>query len=142
MKIARMNNLKKIDHANDDFIVFHDIHVKSMLCTRSFNIFVSRQTRNYLRQFRLIRVAWAIEQRQRNDNTIYENIKSRFTYRFRRFLSHFFENIKKENARLIHSFAFVLCANYNLKLIEDTDTGTPLRIVAHSPPDSRTPPAG
>jgi hypothetical protein len=109
---------KKIDYANNDFIAFHDVYVKSMFRTRSSDLFVNCQTRNHLRQFRLICVAWAIEQRQRNDDTIHENTKSRFAYRFRRFSNHFSENIERKNACSIHSFAFVLFANYNSKSIE------------------------
>jgi hypothetical protein len=118
MKIACTNNSKKNDHANDDFITFHDVHVKNMLRTRSFDLFVSRQIRNHLRQFRLIRVAWAIEQRQRNDDTTHEDTKDRFAYRFRKLSSHFSENIERKNACLIHSSAFISSANYNSRLIE------------------------
>jgi hypothetical protein len=102
MKIACTSNSRKNDYANDDFITFHNVHVKNMFRTRSFNLFVNRQTRNYLRQFRLIRVAWAIIQRQRNDDTIHEDTKNRFTYYFRRFSNYFIENIKRKNARSIH----------------------------------------
>jgi hypothetical protein len=72
-----------------------------MLRTRSFDLFVNRQIRNHLRQFRLIRVAWTIEQRQRNDDTIHEDTKNRSAYRFQKLSSHFFENIERKNARSI-----------------------------------------
>jgi hypothetical protein len=75
MKIARTSTLKKKIFANDDFITFYDVHVKNMLRTRSFNLFVNRQIRNHLRQLCLIRVVWTIEQRQWNDDTIYEDTK-------------------------------------------------------------------
>jgi hypothetical protein len=96
--------------------------MKSMFRTRSFDLFVNRQINNHLRQLRLIRVARAIEQRQRNDDSIYENTKNRFAYRFRRFLSHFSKNIKKRNARSIYSSSSVSFASYNSRLIKQTRT--------------------
>jgi hypothetical protein len=82
MKITRTSNLKKNDHANDDFIASHNVHMKNMFRTRSFDLFVNRQISNHLRQSRLIRVARAIEQRQRNDDSIYEDTKNRSAYHF------------------------------------------------------------
>jgi hypothetical protein len=118
IKIARMSNSRKNDYVNDDFIAFYNVYVKNILRTRSFNLFVNRQINNYLRQSHLIRVAREIEQRQRNDDSIYEDTKNRSVYRFRRLSNHFFENIKRKNARLIYSFSFVSFANYISKSIE------------------------
>jgi hypothetical protein len=118
MRIARTSNSEKDDHANDDFIASHDVHVRDMLRTRSSDLFVSRQARNYLRQLRLIRVASAIEQRQRNDDTTHEDTKSRSAYRLRGLSSHFSENIERENARSIHSSSSVSSASYSTRSIE------------------------
>jgi hypothetical protein len=118
MRIARTSSSRKNDHANDDFIASHNVHMKSMFRTCSFDLFVNCQINNYLRQLCLIRVARTIKQRQRNDDSIYENIKNRFAYRFWKFLSHLFENIEKRNARSIYSFSFVSFASYNSKSIE------------------------
>jgi hypothetical protein len=49
--------------------------MKSMLRARSFDLFVDYQTRNHLRKLSLIRVARTIEQRQRHDDSVYEDAK-------------------------------------------------------------------
>jgi hypothetical protein len=103
MKIARMNDSEKNDHTNVDFFASHCVHIKSMLCARSFNLFVNHQTRNHWRKFDLIRVARTIEQRQRNDDSAYENAKNRSAHRFKELSSHISKNLKEEtHIQFIH----------------------------------------
>ncbi len=93
-----------------------------MLRARSFNLFVNHQIRNYLQKFDLIRVAQTIEQRQRNDDSVYEDSENRFAYRFKEFSSHIFRNFERKNVYSIHSFSFVSSANHCQKSINKTRT--------------------
>jgi hypothetical protein len=111
MKIAHTNDSKKNDHANVNFFAIHCVHMKSMLRARSFNLFVNHQIRNHLRKLSLIRLARTIEQRQRHDDSAYEDAKNRFAHRLKRFSSHIVKNFEKKNACSVHSFSFISSAN-------------------------------
>jgi hypothetical protein len=122
MKIAHTSDSEKNDHVNVDFFAIHCVHMKSMLRARLFNLFVNHQIRNHLRKLNLIRVARTIEQRQRHDDSIYENAENRFTHRFKRFSNHIAKDFEKKNACLTHSFSFFSFANRRQKSIDKTRT--------------------
>jgi hypothetical protein len=111
MKIAHTSDSKKNDHANVDFLATHDVHMKSMLRARSFDLFVSHQISNHLRKLNLIRVARTIEQRQRHDDSAYEDAKNRSAHRFKRLSSHIAKDSERRNAYSIHSSSFISFAN-------------------------------
>jgi hypothetical protein len=77
MKIAYLNDLKENDYINADFFASHCVYIKSLLRACSFDLFVNHQIRNHLWKFCLIRVARKIEQRQCNDDSIYEDSENR-----------------------------------------------------------------
>jgi hypothetical protein len=122
MRIAHTSDSKENNHTNVDFFAFHCVHIKRMLRTRFFNLFVNHQTRNHLRKLDLIRVARTIEQRQRNDDSVYKNAENRSAYRFKEFSSHIFENFERKNVYSIHSFSFISYANRRQKSINKART--------------------
>ncbi len=88
-----------------------------MFCTRFLNFFVNHQIRNYLSKLDLIRVARTIEQRQRNDDSIYENAENRSAHHFKKLSSHIFKNSERKNVYSIYSFSFILFTNRRQRLI-------------------------
>ncbi len=122
MKIAHTNDSKKNDHINTDFFASHCVHMKRMFRARLFNLFVNHQIRNHLRKLDLIRVARTIEQRQRNDDSTYENAENCSAYRFEKLLSHIFQNFERKNVYSIHSFSFISYASRRQKSINKART--------------------
>jgi hypothetical protein len=96
--------------------------MKNMLRARSFNLFVNHQVRNHLRKLNLIRVVRTIEQRQRHDDSVYEDAKNRFAHRFKRLSSHIIKDSEKKNAYSIHLFSFISFANRRQKSIDKART--------------------
>jgi hypothetical protein len=111
MKIAHTSDSEKNDHANADSFANHDVHMKSMLRARSFDLLVSHQINNHLRKLSLIRVARTIEQRQRHDDSAYENAENRSAHRLKRLSSHIAKDSERRNAYSAHSFSFISFAN-------------------------------
>ncbi len=122
MKIAHTSDSKKNDHANADSFATHCVHMKSMLRARSFNLFVNHQTRNHLRKLNLIRVARTIEQRQRHDDSAYENAENRSAHRFRRLSNHIAKDFERKNACSAHSSSFISFASRHQKSIDKART--------------------
>jgi hypothetical protein len=118
MKIVYSSDSKENDYTNVDFFASHCVYMKSLFRACSFDLFVSHQIRNRLWKFCLIRVTRKIEQRQRNDNSTYEDSKNRFTHHFRRLSSHISENTERRNACSIHSSSFISFANRRQKSID------------------------
>ncbi len=107
MKIAHTSDSEKNDHANANFFAIHCVHMKSMLRAHSFDLFVNHQIRNHLRKLSLIRVARTIQQRQRHDDSVYENAENRSAHRLKRLSNHIAKNFEKRNACSVHSFSFI-----------------------------------
>ncbi len=122
MKIAHTNDLKKDDHANVDSFATHCVHMKSMFRARSFDLFVNHQIRNHLRKLNIICVARTIWQRQRHDDSAYENAKNRFAHRFKRLSSHVVKDFERKNSCSVHSSSFISFANRRQRSIDKART--------------------
>jgi hypothetical protein len=109
MIIAHTSDSKKNDHANTDSFAIHCVYMKNMLRARSFDLLVNHQTCNHLRKLNLIRVARTIEQRQRHDDSTYEDAKNRFAHCFKRLSNYIAKNFeKKTHVQFIHLYLFHL----------------------------------
>jgi hypothetical protein len=115
MKIAHTSDSEKNDHANADSLATHDVHMRSMLRARSSDLFVSHQISNHLQKLSLIRVARTIEQRQRHDDSAYEDAENRSAHRLRRLSSHIAKDFERRNAYSVHSSSSISFASRRQK---------------------------
>jgi hypothetical protein len=122
MRIAHTSDSKKNDHANACSFATHCVYMKSMLRARSFDLFVNHRISNHLRKLNLIRVARTIEQRQRHDDSVYENAENRSAHRLKKLSSHIAKDFERRNAYSIYSSSFISFASCRQKSIDKART--------------------
>jgi hypothetical protein len=96
--------------------------MKSMLRARSSDLLVSHQIRNHLQKLNLIRVARTIEQRQRHNDSAYENAKNRFAHRLKRLSNHIAEDFERRNACSAHASSSISFTSRHQRSIDKTRT--------------------
>jgi hypothetical protein len=122
MKITHTSDSEKNDHANADSFATHCVHMKSMLRAFSSDLFVNHQTRNHLRKLSLIRVARTIEQRQRHDDSAYEDAENRSAHCFKRLSNHIAKDFEKKKRMFSSFILFISFASRHQKSIDKART--------------------